>query len=99
MKQHEYADLDATALAAALRSGEVSSGEVETVARECLAKADADLNALTRPPFEPGLSHDPEGPLAGVPFVVKDSGPVAKGVPFSLGNRACAGRWPPPTRT
>ncbi|WP_017583542.1 amidase [Nocardiopsis valliformis] len=91
MRPYEYADLDATALAAALRSGEVSPDEVETAARECLAKADADLNALTRPPFEPGLSHDPEGPLAGVPFVVKDSGPVAKGVPFSLGSRALHG--------
>lgn len=65
--------------------------EVEAVAGECLAKADADLNALTRPLFEPGLAHDPAGPLAGVPFVVKDSGPVARGVPFSLGSRALHG--------
>lgn len=65
--------------------------EVETVARACLAKAGTDLNALTRPLFEPGLAHDPDGPLAGVPFVIKDSGPVARGVPFSLGSRALYG--------
>lgn len=91
MEPHEYANLDATALAAVLRSGEVSPDEVETVARVCLAKADTDLNALTRPLFEPGLAHDPDGPLAGVPFVIKDSGPVARGVPFSLGSRALYG--------
>ncbi|MGW5877290.1 amidase [Nocardiopsis terrae] len=91
MDAHEYANLDATALAAALRAGEVTPDEVEAVARRCLAAADADLNALTRPLFEPGLSHDPDGPLAGVPFVVKDSGPVARGVPFTLGSRALHG--------
>lgn len=91
MEAHEYTELDATALAAALRSGEVRPDEVETVAGERLAKADADLNALTRPPFEPGLSHDPEGRLAGAHFVVEDSGPVAEGVPFSLGSHALRG--------
>ncbi|WP_017590039.1 amidase [Nocardiopsis ganjiahuensis] len=91
MKPHEYTELDATALAALLRSGEVGRDEVEAVARKCLDRADADLNALTRPLFEPGLSHDPDGPLAGVPFVVKDSGPVAAGVPFTLGSRALYG--------
>lgn len=29
------------------------------MAGECLAEVDADLNALTRPLFEPGLAHDP----------------------------------------
>ncbi|WP_087102005.1 amidase [Nocardiopsis sp. JB363] len=74
-----------------LRAGEVSAAEVESAARESLTRAHTELNALTRPLFEPALSHDPGGPLAGVPFVIKDSGPVARGVPFTLGSRALRG--------
>ena len=91
MEAHEYAGLDATALAAALRTRQVSPSEVEAAARVSLATADADLNALTRPLFEPGLAYDPDGPLSGVPFVVKDSGPVARGIPFTLGSRPLRG--------
>lgn len=87
----EYAELDSTALAATLRAGEASPAEVESAARESLTRAHTELNALTRPLFEPALSHDPHGPLAGVPFVIKDSGPVARGVPFTLGSRALRG--------
>ena len=64
---------------------------MEFAARESLARAHTELNALTRPLFEPALSHDPDGPLSGVPFVIKDSGPVARGVPFTLGSRALRG--------
>jgi amidase len=66
----------------------VSAAEVEAVARQALEQANVDLNALTAPLFEPALEHEPGGPLAGVPFVVKDSGPFARGVPFALGSRA-----------
>ena len=69
----------------------MSKAEVEAVARRALAGAHADLNALTVPPFEEALDHDPGGPLAGVPFVIKDSGPFARGVPFGLGSRALRG--------
>jgi Asp-tRNA(Asn)/Glu-tRNA(Gln) amidotransferase A subunit family amidase len=41
--------------------------------------------------FSPALDHAEDGPLAGVPFLIKDSGPMAEGVPFSLGSRAIRG--------
>jgi amidase len=91
MEPHEYASFDAVGLAALIRSGEVTAAEVEAVARRVLEDAHADLNALTMPPFEPALEHEPTGPLAGVPFVIKDSGPFARGVPFALGSRAVRG--------
>jgi amidase len=74
-----------------MRSGEVGAAEVEAVARQALEHAHADLNALTMPLFEPALEYEPSGPFAGVPFVVKDSGPFARGVPFALGSRAVRG--------
>ena len=88
MELHEYASLDAVGLRGLIQGGEVSAAEVEQTARRALEKANADLNALTRPLFDPAPAHDPAGPFAGVPFVVKDSGPFARGVPFSLGSRA-----------
>lgn len=65
---------------------QVTPAEVESVARECLASVNAELNALAAPVFEPALHSDWSGILAGVPFAVKDSGPVASGVPFALGS-------------
>jgi amidase len=88
MELHEYANLDAVGLRELIRGGAVSAAEVEQTARRALEQANADLNALARPLFDPAPAHDPAGPFAGVPFVVKDSGPFARGVPFSLGSRA-----------
>src|SRR5262249_14439424 len=95
MKLDEYASLDAVGLRELIRSGAVSGAEVEEVARRALELADADLNALTMPPFEPALNHELDGPLAGVPFVIKDSGPFARGVPFALGSRSIRGAVAP----
>ncbi|GAA0405213.1 hypothetical protein Acor_23120 [Acrocarpospora corrugata] len=91
MQLHEYAQYDAVGLSDLIRSGEVTAGEVETVAREALALADAELNGLALPPFSPALDQAADGPLAGVPFLIKDHGPVAEGKPFFLGSRAIPG--------
>ncbi|MFC5720687.1 amidase [Streptomyces gamaensis] len=91
LELHEYARLDAVGLRELLRAGDVGAAEVEEVARRALVKAHAELNALAQPVFEEGLAHDPGGVFAGVPFVVKDSGPFARGVTFSLGSRAVRG--------
>jgi Asp-tRNA(Asn)/Glu-tRNA(Gln) amidotransferase A subunit family amidase len=91
LEPHEYASFDAVGLAGLIRSGEVTAAEVEAGARRVLEDAHADLNALTMPPFEPALDHETTGPFAGVPFVIKDSGPFARGVPFALGSRAVRG--------
>ncbi|MEU5423469.1 amidase [Streptomyces sp. NPDC001407] len=91
MELYEYASLDAVGLRALIRAREVSAAEVESVARRALAAAGTDLGALTLPLFEPALDHEPDGPFGGVPFVIKDSGPFARGVPFTLGSRSIRG--------
>nr|MDT0657380.1 amidase family protein [Micromonospora sp. DSM 115978] len=91
MELHEYAALDAVGLRDLIAAGEVTPAEVEAVARAALELADGELNALRLPPFEDALDHEPGGPLAGVPFVIKDSGPFARRVAFTLGSRAIRG--------
>jgi amidase len=95
VRRHEYESLDAVGLAGLIRSGEVTADEVRDVASRALEDAGTELNALTGPVFTdpPGYERGepPTGPLAGVPFVIKDSGPFARGVPFGLGSRAIRG--------
>ncbi|MDR7325690.1 MULTISPECIES: amidase [Catenuloplanes] len=91
MEVHEYASHDATGLRELITTGQVTPAEVEDAARRALAAAHADLNALTGPLYEPALAHDPDGPFGGVPFLIKDSGPVARGTAFRLGSRAIRG--------
>ncbi|MEU5884240.1 amidase [Spirillospora sp. NPDC047279] len=91
METHEYAGHDGVGLRDLIRSGEVSAAEVETAARHALQQVNADVNGLTRPPFDPALSHDPDGPFGGVPFLIKDSQPFARNVPFAIGSRAIRG--------
>jgi amidase len=91
LELHEYASLDAVGLRELIRAREVTAAEVEALARRALDQVNPDLNALTRPLFDPALNHEPDGPLGGVPFVIKDSGPFARGVPFTLGSRSILG--------
>ncbi|GII62773.1 amidase [Sphaerisporangium krabiense] len=91
MKPQEYAEFDATGLARALRVGEVGRAEVEEAAREALESVNSEVNGLALPLFAEALAGSPDGPFAGVPFLIKDSAPMAEGVPFSLGSRALRG--------
>ncbi len=54
MELSEYAAIDGVGLRGLIRSGEVTAGEVEAVAREALAAVNPDLNALAQPPFRVG---------------------------------------------
>ncbi|GIH01996.1 amidase [Rhizocola hellebori] len=91
MELHEYASLDGVGLRELIAAGQVTMTEVRQVALRALEAANADLNALTLPLFEPAEPDPPRGPWRGVPFVIKDSGPFARGVPFALGSRAIRG--------
>jgi amidase len=91
MELHEYASYDAIGLRDLLRVREVTAAEIEEVAREALAAADAEVNGLALPLFSPALDYAADGPLAGVPFLIKDSGPMAHGVPFGIGSRSLQG--------
>ena len=87
----EYASHDAVGLRDAIRAGAVSAAEVERLARDAVDSVNADLNALARPLFDPALAAEATGPFAGVPFLIKDSGPFARGVQFALGSRSIRG--------
>jgi amidase len=74
-----------------MRAGELSAAEVEALARQALDVTNRELNGLAMPPFSPALERAADGPFAGVPFLIKDSGPIAKGVPFFIGSRSLNG--------
>src|SRR3954469_25372209 len=90
LRPDEYAGYDAIGLRQLIAAREVTAAEVEAVARRALEAANARVNGLAAPPFAPALEHANDGPLSGVPFLIKDFGPMAKGVPFFCGSRA----WP-----
>src|SRR4051794_1023216 len=88
MELHEYTHYDAIGLRDLIRAGEVTAADIEDVARRALELADARCNALALPLFSPALDAAADGPFSGVPFAIKDSGPMANGVPFFLGSRS-----------
>ncbi|GAA2900004.1 amidase family protein [Pseudonocardia halophobica] len=99
MKPDEYADLDATALAALIRSGEVTAGEVQAAATEALDAVQPALNALVGKRFAAPLDHAEDGPFAGVPFAIKDLIVHAAGVPQRAGSRLLGDGVPMPADT
>lgn len=71
----EYDHLDATALAERIRAGDVSPAEALEAAIARIEARNPSLNAVVEPLFERarrGVDSLPDGPLRGVPFVLKD---------------------------
>ena len=99
MDEAEYLAQDALGLAALLRRGETTP---EALLDRALARAgrwDGALNALTAPVPEIARARIaaglPDGPLRGVPFLLKDLGCEAVDYPSSGGSRLLADtRWP-----
>ena len=91
MHPAEYSRLDAVGLHELVAAGQVSPAEVENAARLAIAATEPDLHALARPLFDEALASSPAGELGGVPFLIKDSGPFARGVGFAMGSRAVRG--------
>lgn len=91
MELHEYVRLDAVGLRELIAAGEVSAAEVEAVARQALEIANKQVNGLASPAFSPALDRADDGAFAGVPFLIKDSGPMAEGVEFFIGSRCLSG--------
>lgn len=87
METHEYACHDGVGLSGLIRRGEVGAAEVEQAARRALETVNEKINGLAAPLFTPALDHG-DGPFTGVPFLIKDIGPMARGVPFYCGSRA-----------
>ncbi len=83
---------DTVALAARIRSRELSPVEAVTAAIERIEATDGELNAVIHRSFERALDQAaspdlPDGPFRGVPFLLKDLWPASAGDPFHLGVR------------
>ncbi len=95
MKLHEYADLDATGLAALIRRSEVSPAEVARLAREAIALANPTINAVVET-YEDridGLDEGTlgDGPFRGVPILIKDVRGNEMGRKVEFGSRLAEG--------
>ena len=90
MATTDFGDLDASALAALVRSKQVSALElVDDAIRRC-AQVNGQLNAVITETFERARSEARgplgAGPFAGVPFLMKDFGAEVAGVRFCEGS-------------
>jgi amidase len=95
MHLHEYVTFDGLGLAELVRRREVKPEELVQVALSAIETVNPSLNAviglveaetratLSRPP--------PEGPFAGVPFLLKDLALHMAGVPTDMGSRLFKG--------
>jgi amidase len=91
----DTARLDATALAAAIRAGELSPAEAVEAAIRRIESLDPRINAVIHRRFERALAEAadptlPDGPFRGVPFLLKDLWPTSAGDPLHMGVRALA---------
>lgn len=104
MSWNEWVSHDAVGLAERVRKGEVSAAQLAKQAAAGVAKVNPALSAvvevfkdLIQDPLKDGMN--PEGPLAGVPFFMKDLGPTLKGrlqeqgSLFMRGNRPTEDAW------
>jgi amidase len=89
VQHEEYVAHDATGLATLIRDGEVTADEVEAAARERMQAVNPIINAVVLE-IEPAPHANPEGPFAGVPFLLKDMDGYLAGYPCSYGSRSLA---------
>ncbi|MDJ0394069.1 amidase [Rhodococcus sp. G-MC3] len=92
MDFREYASFDAVALAEQVRAGAVTAAQLLQLARSRADLVDGDLNSIV---VAIGPEADAQassaylsGPLAGVPFLIKDLAQEYRGYPTSYGSRS-----------
>ena len=86
----ELGTLDATAQAALVHNGEVTAVELVEAAIERIERLNPTLNAVITPMYEQAraaAAATPTGPLAGVPYLMKDLAADVEGVRFCEGSR------------
>ena len=93
----ELADLDLAAQAALVRRGEVTPLELVDGAIERIDSVNPALNAVVTPLYdrarrEAAAPDLPDGPLRGVPYLLKDLGATLGGTVQTGGSRAFVGR-------
>lgn len=89
MTGRELAELDATAQAELVRSGDASPAELVEAAIARAERLNPELNAIIHAFYEEALEQAkgelPDGPFRGVPFLFKDIGAGLAGQPLHLG--------------
>ena len=87
ISSHDYADLDATALADLVRRKEVTALELVDEAIRRVEAVNGTLNAVVTPMYEQAreaaMQPVGDGPFAGVPFLMKDFCAEVAGVRFT----------------
>ena len=96
MTPDEYVDLDATAIAEAINTGELTFAAVHAAASAMHERTHADIHAIVEWYDEPSAGAA-TGPLAGVPFLRKDYGSTEAGRLQEMGSRLTAGHRPSTT--
>lgn len=87
----DYARADATQLAAWVRAGEVSTAELAEAALSAIERLNPTLNAVLQVFPEGSGPFAPDGPFAGVPFLIKELVLHAAGVRCDSGSRLSQG--------
>ena len=91
MRFDEYRSRDAVGLAALVAKGEVTAGELLDTAVARMAEVNPQINAVTRDMTDLARGGGSgSGPLAGVPYLLKDLGAAYGGVPTSYGSKLLA---------
>lgn len=89
-----YEELDAVGLAAAIRAGETDAREVLESAIALIEQLNPVLNAVVHDRFDAAREEVaaglPDGPLSGVPVLVKSLGADVSGLPTTRGSRLWA---------
>ena len=89
----EYDQFDALGLAELVRDGEVSPRELVVTAIERIDVLNPQINAVIHRLYEDALAAAdqqlPDGPFAGVPFLLKDLLSLYAGAPTRNGSRIC----------
>ena len=84
MSWDEWAQHDGTALAARVRKGELTAAELAQQATAGVTKVDPQLSGVVEV-FDDAIASpekngtNPDGPFAGLPFLMKDLGPTMQG--------------------
>ena len=95
MKFEEYRKLDATALSELIRKKELTATEILETAIARTEEVNGPINAVVTKLYDDARKAAqaplPDGPLAGVPFLIKDLGKPVAGWPRSSGSRFARG--------
>src|SRR4051794_22666858 len=93
MRFDEYRKHDAVGLAELVARREVTPGELLDAALARTAEVNPQINAVTEDLSEFGrvaATAPPDGPLAGVPYLLKDLGASLAGTPTTRGSKMFA---------